>query len=226
MITYQQSGDQLVRYNSASGMTTTIAKYVTGFSVAANPENSSQALIQITVYVPLFHRDLYPDRREPAMIRPRQPRPSKGYSLTVVLIFLILLFALWSTVYRSTSSLLRIETNRVLQQSRDEGAMTALAQALQLLQYSTPSGLDESQPYSIHLRSQRNYLSSTGSCVAASYTVQFTAMPLQGPYRWQVQVTPGSYSRTAARLPGQRRSGHDRDRADGNWQQTKVPEPR
>ncbi len=68
----------------------------------------------------------------------------RGYSLTVVLIFLILMFALWSTVFRSTSSLLRIETNRVLQQSRDQGAMNALAQAIQLLQYATPS--DSSNP--------------------------------------------------------------------------------
>ena len=49
MITYQQSGNQLVRYNSASGITTTIASYVTAFSVAPNPDNTSQALIQITV---------------------------------------------------------------------------------------------------------------------------------------------------------------------------------
>ena len=49
VITYQQSGNQLVRYNSASGITTTIASYVTAFSVVPNPDNSSQALIQITV---------------------------------------------------------------------------------------------------------------------------------------------------------------------------------
>jgi type II secretory pathway component PulK len=128
------------------------------------------------------------------MIKQERARPAKGYSLTVVLIFLILLFALWSAVYRSTSSLLRIETNRVLQQSRDEGAMTALAQALQLLHYSTPQ--DSTNPsrtqfiYGVSV----NTLSTSGSCVAASYTVQFTAMPLQGqPNRWQVQVTPGSY---------------------------------
>ena len=73
------------------------------------------------------------------MMRRHQPHPRRGYSLTVVLVFLILMFALWSTVYRSTSSLLRIETNRVLQQTRDQGAMNALAQAIQLLQYSAPS---------------------------------------------------------------------------------------
>ena len=49
VITYQQSGNQLVRYNSATGVTTTIANYVTGFTVEPNPDNSSQALIQITI---------------------------------------------------------------------------------------------------------------------------------------------------------------------------------
>jgi len=48
-VTYQQSGNQLLRYNSATGVTTTIATYVTGFSVEPNPDNVSQAWIQITV---------------------------------------------------------------------------------------------------------------------------------------------------------------------------------
>jgi hypothetical protein len=128
------------------------------------------------------------------MIRSRLPRTRKGYSLTVVLIFLILLFALWSTVYRSTSSLLRIETNRVLQQCRDQGTMNAMAQALQLLQYSTPS--DSSNPsrtlfvYGVTV----TVPSTTGTCTTASYTVQFSPVPAQGPYRWQVQVSPGTYS--------------------------------
>jgi hypothetical protein len=128
------------------------------------------------------------------MIRSRQARVPKGYSLTVVLIFLILLFALWSTVYRSSASLLRIETNRVLQQTRDQGTMNALAKALQLLQYSTPS--DPTNPD----RTQFTYgvtvtvPSTMGSCTTASYTVEFSPMPTQGPYRWQVQVTPGAYS--------------------------------
>ena len=115
------------------------------------------------------------------MIRRRQTQSRKGYSLTVVLIFLILLFALWSTVYRSTSSLLRIETNRVLQQSRDQGTMNAMAQALQLLQYSTPS--DSSNPgrttfvYGVTM----TVPATTGGCTTASYTVQFSPVPAQGP---------------------------------------------
>ena len=158
------------------------------------------------------------------MIKQERARPSKGYSLTVVLIFLILLFALWSAVYRSTSSLLRIETNRVLQQSRDEGAMTALAQALQLLQYSTPSGLDESQPYSIHLRCQRNYLELIRFLRGSQL---YRAVHCDAPAGAVPMASAGDsrkLRRTAARLPAQHRSGHDSRRADGNWQQTNVPE--
>ena len=54
--------------------------------------------------------------------------PRRGYALIVVLMFLILLFALWSMVYRTTSSLLRIETNRVLQQTRCVGVARLVAQ--------------------------------------------------------------------------------------------------
>ena len=111
-----------------------------------------------------------------------------------MLVFLILLFALWSTVYRSTASLLRIETNRVLQQTRDQGAMNALAQALQLLQYSRPS--DSSNPnraqfiYGVTVTMQ----GPTGACTTADFTVQFSPAPAQGPNRWQVQVTQGTCS--------------------------------
>jgi hypothetical protein len=111
-----------------------------------------------------------------------------------VLVFLILLFALWSTVYRSTASLLRIETNRALQQSRDQGAMNALAQALQLLQYSKPS--DSSNPnraqfiYGVTVTME----GPAGACTTADFTVQFSPVPAQGPNRWQVQVTQGTCS--------------------------------
>jgi Tfp pilus assembly protein PilW len=48
-ITYQLNGNQLVRSNSSSGVTTTIARYVTAFSVEPNPQDSSQVVIQITI---------------------------------------------------------------------------------------------------------------------------------------------------------------------------------
>lgn len=122
------------------------------------------------------------------------PKTRRGYSLTVVLIFLILLFALWSVVYRTVSSLLRVETNRVLQATRDQGAMNALAQAIQLLEYSTPS--DPSNPG----RTQFTYgiqvtvPSTSGGCQTSDYTVVYSPLPAQGPNRWQVQVSPGAFS--------------------------------
>jgi Tfp pilus assembly protein PilX len=135
------------------------------------------------------------------MMRRRQAHLRRGYSLTVVLVFLILIFALWSTVYRSTSSVLRIETNRVLQQTRDQGAMNALAQAIQLLQYATP--YDPSNPnrslfvYGVTVTIQ----DPSGNCDSANYTVQYSPAPQFGTTTWQVQVTQGTCS-VPLPLPG------------------------
>lgn len=126
------------------------------------------------------------------MIRLRNPLPRRGYTLTIVLVTVMLLFAIWSFAMRTTSGLVRIETNRVLQQERDQGAMNALGQAIQLLQYSTPS--DSSNPgrtvftYGVTLTVQ----GAGGACTSSPYTITYTARPDLGPQRWQVQVSPGS----------------------------------
>ncbi len=120
--------------------------------------------------------------------------PRRGYTITVVLIALALLLLLWSFVRRTTSSLVRIETNRVLQQTRDQGAMNALAQAIQLLQYGAPS--DPNNPgrtvftYDVSVPVQN----TSGGCTPTDFTVIYTARPDLGPSRWQVQVSPGSWS--------------------------------
>ncbi len=49
VITYQLQGNLLIRYNSSTGVTTTIAKYFTSFSVEQDPENANQADIQFTI---------------------------------------------------------------------------------------------------------------------------------------------------------------------------------
>ena len=128
------------------------------------------------------------------MMKQQRAHVRRGYSLTVVLVFLILLFALWSTVYRSTASLLRIESNRVLQQSRDQGAMNALAQALQLLQYAKPSDSSNPNRAQFIYRVTVTILGPTGASEFADYTIQFSAAPAQGPNRWQVQVTQATCS--------------------------------
>ncbi len=135
------------------------------------------------------------------MITRSRARPRRGYTLTVVLIFLILLVAIWSTVCSSSTSLLYIETGLVMQQTRDQGAMNALAQAVQLLQYSAPS--DPTNPG----RTQFTYgvsvttSSTTGTCATSSYVVQYSPAPAQGATCWQVSVSPGTYS-VPLPLPG------------------------
>jgi hypothetical protein len=132
------------------------------------------------------------------MIRPIHPNPRRGYSLTVVVIFMMLLFALWGTVARTTSSVLRIETNRIMQQTRDQGPMNALAQALQLLHYSKPptNGGRTQFTYGVTV----TVPNSDGTCGTATldYTIVYTYAPVPGtpgdPNQWQVQVSPGTYS--------------------------------
>jgi hypothetical protein len=49
VITYELQGNLLVRSNSATGVTTTIAKYLTSFSVQGDPDNANLATIQFTI---------------------------------------------------------------------------------------------------------------------------------------------------------------------------------
>jgi hypothetical protein len=49
VISYQLEGNVLVRTNSSSGVSTAVARYVTTFSAAANPNNVNQVVITITV---------------------------------------------------------------------------------------------------------------------------------------------------------------------------------
>jgi hypothetical protein len=122
--------------------------------------------------------------------------PRRGYSLTVVVIFMILLFALWGTVARTTASVFRIETTRIMQQTCDQGPMNALAQAIQLLQYSKPptNGGRTQFTYGVTV----TVPNSDGTCGTLDYTIVYTYSPVAGnpgdPNQWQVQVSPGTYS--------------------------------
>ena len=49
VISYQLEGNVLVRTNSSTGVSTTVARYVTNFSAAANPTNVNQVVITITI---------------------------------------------------------------------------------------------------------------------------------------------------------------------------------
>lgn len=130
------------------------------------------------------------------MMRNRMGR-RRGYALTVVLITLLLLFALWSFTARTTSSLLRIETGRVLQQSRDQGPMNAMAQALQLLQYGAPPDNTTTYTYQVTVAVQ----GPSGGCTSTTYAVVYKPRTDLGPYRWQISVSPGTASK-ALPMPG------------------------
>lgn len=122
------------------------------------------------------------------------PSPRRGYSLTVVLIYLMLLFALWSTVYRSSASLLRIESARLLNNNRNEGAVNALAKAVRLLEYSKPS--DPSHPARTHFEYGIQVMvpNALGQCEPRDFVVEFDPEPDQGPKRWKVHLFPGTSS--------------------------------
>ena len=48
-LSYQLDGNQLVRTNASTGLSTTVARYVTGFSAASNPNNVNQVVITLTI---------------------------------------------------------------------------------------------------------------------------------------------------------------------------------
>ena len=106
VITYQQSGNQLGRYRFIQRHHNHRRQLCNRLFRRAEPRQYKSGPYPDHNRVPVFLRNLYLGRSESPMIRSRQAKAPRGYSLTVVLVFLILLFALWSTVYRSSSSLL------------------------------------------------------------------------------------------------------------------------
>jgi hypothetical protein len=48
-ISYQLEGNILVRTDSSTGVSTTVARYVTGFSAAVDPTNLNQVVITLTI---------------------------------------------------------------------------------------------------------------------------------------------------------------------------------
>ena len=108
----------------------------------------------------------------------------RGYSLTVVLLFLVLLLCLWAAVYRTTASFLRVETARVKRNDLDNGMLGALAQALWYLERNP--GLSRSPViYGITVPVNPN------NPEGPNFTATFTPAP--PPNGWTIQVAPGTY---------------------------------
>lgn len=66
-----------------------------------------------------------------------------GYSLVLVLIFMLMLLSLLSLAYRHVGAALRVESVRSAQGTRDEGSLQAIAQALAVI----GTGVPPSNPY-------------------------------------------------------------------------------
>jgi hypothetical protein len=99
----------------------------------------------------------------------------RGFTLTVVLIFLVLMFALWTTVCRTSASLLRIQTARVNQDLRDEGLLNALA--LTLSDIEANPNLQQSGPNSF-----------SGTVPTSKGPRSFTATRVYQGGKWLVTV--------------------------------------
>jgi hypothetical protein len=93
--------------------------------------------------------------------------------------------------------MLRVQTSLAVQQTRDQGAMNALAQAVQLLQYGNPR-LTYPQNSIFTYQASIDQPDTSGNCVANPYVVIFT---FQGSNQWQIEVYPGSAPEGTATLP-------------------------
>ncbi len=113
-----------------------------------------------------------------------------GYSLTVVLLFLVLLLFLWAAVYRTTASFLRVESARVKRNDLDEGMLGALCKAIWYLE-TNPTLPRNPVTYGITVPV------SPQNPEGPNFTATFT--PATPPNGWTIQVTPGTYSTP---LPG------------------------
>ena len=115
-------------------------------------------------------------------------RRRRGYSLTVVLLFLVLLLFLWAAVYRTTASLLRVETARAMRNDLDCGVLSATAQALLYLE-KNPTLSRTQVIYGITVPVNPNDPNiREGPNFKATFTP--VATPSNG---WSIVVAPGSW---------------------------------
>jgi len=111
----------------------------------------------------------------------------RGYSLTVVLLFLVLLLFLWATVYRTTASFLRIETARVNRNDLDNGMLSAMAQALLYLE-KNPTLPRNPVIYGITVPVNPN---DPNNPEGPNFTATFTPVTTP-PNGWNIKVAPGT----------------------------------
>lgn len=106
-------------------------------------------------------------------------RPRGGYTLTLVVLFLMLLLTLLGTTFRQAASVLRMEAAQSRQILRDEGPLRAAAAGVRLLQNGPPA----SDPFMTRL----SVATSAGTRL---YDVTLASEPERGANHWSVSVTP------------------------------------
>jgi Tfp pilus assembly protein PilX len=139
----------------------------------------------------------------------RESKKRRGYSLTVVLLFLILLMYLWAVVYRTTGSLVRVQTVRVQRDVNDAGMLNAAAQALMYLESHTDLSRTDG-PYRYTVRVTNDLIQTwnvdntvtflNGGQQEARYTVTLTADGTSST-SWTVEVSAYDTSNPAPDLP-------------------------
>ena len=114
----------------------------------------------------------------------------RGYSLTVVLLFLVLLLCLWAAVYRTTASFLRVETARVKRNDLDNGMLSALAQALWYLEKHPTALPTQRRLLRDHGPGEPQQPQQPGRPEFHSHVHPSHLCPTE---HWTITVAPGSY---------------------------------
>lgn len=112
------------------------------------------------------------------MMRPRRGTPRRGYSMMLVVLFLIIMMSMIGATYRQVGSVLRIEAAHTRQILRDEGALLAAARGVKMLEDGPPP----TNPYVVNL-------GITTSAGSRTYQLTFTSDP-SGTNRWTLEVIP------------------------------------
>ena len=113
-------------------------------------------------------------------MRPGRPElHRRGYTVMLVLVFLILLLSVIGLTYRQAASVLRLEAARSKQILRDEGSLQAAARAVAMLENGPPP----TDPFV-------TTLAVSTSAGGRSYQVTFASEPTAGAGHWVIQVVP------------------------------------
>ena len=116
----------------------------------------------------------------------------RGLALVLVIVTIAVLLGFWAMAYRETASLIRVETSRLLNDTRGQqsvDSMFALDAAMTLLEVSLPPN-------------RQVYFRTVTLPDSNIFTVTFTPNNLPGSSNgWTVLVTPGSASLNPALDP-------------------------